>query len=324
MTDHDSHDTYMHKPGISAHRNASMSQRIPRPEDVSSSTAVSVFTADGGTDDSVPATDVTAATVGADALASTSEGAVNAGTPTVNADVPDVDTADAVAPKRYRPAHLKPGVALDNAWDDASDGATAATGATMRATAADAPTAQAQPNKRTGQILHTAAVIIGAVLLALFIRTFVAEVFIVPSGSMLQTIQLGDRLLGEKVSYRFTKPHKGDVVTFKSLEDASTILVKRVIATEGQTVDLIDGKVYVDGKPLDEPYTSGRESYPLNQSIVPGGITYPYKVSKDHVWVMGDNRTNSLDSRYFGAVPTQSITSRVLCIYWPLHDAMPL
>ncbi|MDO4806265.1 MAG: signal peptidase I [Coriobacteriales bacterium] len=151
--------------------------------------------------------------------------------------------------------------------------------------------------------------------LGLFIHFFVLEAFIVPSGSMLNTIQLNDRLWGEKVSYRFRSPEQGEVVLFESPEDKGVTLVKRVIATEGQEVDLIDGVVYVDGQPLDEPYTEGRPSNPL---VSPENIAYPYVVPKGHVWLMGDNRTNSSDSRYFGAVPVSSVFARALCTYWPL------
>ena len=91
------------------------------------------------------------------------------------------------------------------------------------------------------------------------------------------------------------------------------MLIKRVIATGGQTVDLRDGVVYVDGVPLDEPYTQGKPSNDLNS-----GITYPYTVPEGHVWVMGDNRTNSADSRAFGAIPLESVTGHAVLRYWPL------
>ena len=91
------------------------------------------------------------------------------------------------------------------------------------------------------------------------------------------------------------------------------MLIKRVIATGGQTVDLRDGAVYVDGVRLDEPYTQGKPSNDLNS-----GIQYPYVVPEGYVWVMGDNRTNSADSRAFGAVNMEDITGRAVFRYWPL------
>lgn len=166
------------------------------------------------------------------------------------------------------------------------------------------------------------AVIGIAVAAALTIRAFVAEIYEVPSGSMLDTIQLGDRLIGEKLSYHFKTPQAGEVVTFIDPDDSSTTLIKRVIATAGQTVDLRDGVLYIDGVAQDEPYTEGKPSYPLTQhSARIAEIQYPYTVPDGCIWVMGDSRTNSLDSRYFGPVSVSSVTSHGLFIFWPVQDA---
>ncbi|MBP3885745.1 MAG: signal peptidase I [Olsenella sp.] len=157
----------------------------------------------------------------------------------------------------------------------------------------------------------------------LVVRAFVAEPFLIPSGSMLETIQKDDRVLGEKVSYRFTKPSRGDVVTFRDPERADTTLIKRVIATEGQSVNLVDGDVYVDGERLDEPYVLGKPTEPIvsrYSALLDAPISYPFTVPSGCVWVMGDNRTNSLDSRYFGSIPTDSVTSRAVVIFWPPSD----
>ncbi len=161
--------------------------------------------------------------------------------------------------------------------------------------------------------------IICTVIAVVLIRTFVGEVYLVPSGSMLQTVHEQDRLLGEKISYHFRTPQKGDVITFNDPSGTGHTLLKRVIATEGQTVDLRDGKVVVDGKELQEPYTSGKPSEPIeNQGIGPNGrISYPFVVPKGQLWVMGDNRTNSLDSRYFGAVPISQVSSHAVWTIWP-------
>ena len=170
--------------------------------------------------------------------------------------------------------------------------------------------------------LSTVLLVAAAIGVAVLVRVFVAEPYIVPTGSMLDTIQLGDRLIGEKISFRLRQPEAGDIITFADPDDPSTTLIKRVIATEGQTVDLRDGVVYVDDEALDEPYTNGKPSEPLtiHSSNLTADISYPYTVPEGYVWVMGDNRTNSADSRYFGAIPVSSITSRALFIYWPLAD----
>lgn len=160
------------------------------------------------------------------------------------------------------------------------------------------------------------------IVLALIVHAFVLEAFIVPTGSMLNTIQLDDRVWAEKVSYHFTTPKRGDVVLFNSPTEEGTTLLKRVIATEGQVVDLQDGKVVVDGVPIDEPYTEGKPSYPLDRYAAGvGPISYPFVVPEGHLWLMGDNRTNSLDSRYYGAIPTSSVIGRAFCTYWPLDHA---
>ncbi len=163
--------------------------------------------------------------------------------------------------------------------------------------------------------------IAGAVALALAIRVFVGEAYVVPTGSMLETIQLDDRLWGEKLSYRFRSPEQGEVVMFNSPVGDGNTLIKRVIAVGGQTVDLVDGHVEVDGKPLDEPYVGGKESWPLAEQLDSvGPISYPYTVPDGCVWVMGDNRTNSRDSRYFGSVSVSEVTARAVCTFWPPED----
>lgn len=157
------------------------------------------------------------------------------------------------------------------------------------------------------------------VALALFfgLRAFVVEPYDIPSGSMETTIMTGDRVFAEKVSYYFRDVQPGDIVTFESPEVAGQVLIKRCIAVGGQTVDLVDGVVYVDGEPLDEPYTNGLPSYPL-RTASGEDISYPYTVPEGYLWVMGDNRTNSSDSRYFGAVPEDSVTGRGCLVFWPL------
>lgn len=165
--------------------------------------------------------------------------------------------------------------------------------------------------------------VVGTLLLAVCIRTFIAETFEVPSGSMLETIKLGDRLVCEKVTIRWSAPQAGEIVTFNDPDGSGTTLIKRVIATEGQVVDLQGGFVLVDGQQLDESYTLGKPSFPIEGHApnLTEDVAYPYTVPEGCVWVMGDNRTNSLDSRYFGAVPVSTVTSKALWIYWPPSHA---
>ena len=168
-------------------------------------------------------------------------------------------------------------------------------------------------------LLLTALITVAVVVV---MRIFVADTYQVPTGSMLETIQLGDRLVGEKISYRFRTPKAGEVVTFDDPSDPSVTLIKRVIATEGQTVELTGGVVYVDGVALTETYVQG-QTMPLAGYApnLDAAIVYPYTVPEGCVWVMGDNRENSLDSRYFGPVKLEDVTSRARIIYWPPEDA---
>lgn len=153
----------------------------------------------------------------------------------------------------------------------------------------------------------------------LVVRMFVVEFYRVPTGSMESTIMVGDQVVGEKVTLELGQGvEPGDIVVFSNPDATSEhdVLVKRVIATAGQTVDLIDGQVYVDGVALDEPYVTG-PSYPLDVQAAGVSVSFPYTVPAGCVWVMGDNRGNSADSRYFGAVPEENLMAVVVFRYWP-------
>lgn len=165
-----------------------------------------------------------------------------------------------------------------------------------------------------------AFVIMIAAIMAL--RTFVIEPFEIPSGSMLDTIEIGDRIFAEKISVAMDPmPTPGEIVTFINPRDPSETLIKRVIATEGQTIDLRDGVVYIDGEPLDEPYLLKQDStFPMrsDQQFLGYSITYPFTVPEGCFWAMGDNRTNSADSRVFGPVSKDAVTGHAIFRYWPI------
>ena len=169
-------------------------------------------------------------------------------------------------------------------------------------------------------LLSLVLMVVVVALITIGLRVFVFVPYEIPSGSMEDTIMPGDMVFSEKISYYTRAPQRGDIVTFSDPQVAGRTLIKRVIATEGQVVDLVDGKVVVSGVVLDEPYTSGRESWPLDYTAPDVDVTFPYTVPEGHVWVMGDNRTASQDSRYFGAIPISSITGRAAVVYWPISD----
>lgn len=157
-------------------------------------------------------------------------------------------------------------------------------------------------------------IIVAALALAWGITTFIACPYTIPSGSMEDTLQINDKVISEEISYHFNDPKVGDIVTFNPPSDPERTYIKRVIAVGGQTVTLKDGYVYVDGVQLNEPYTGGKPSLPLDGST----ITFPYTVPEGYIWVMGDNRTNSSDSRAFGAVPLSAVNGHAVWRYWPV------
>lgn len=197
---------------------------------------------------------------------------------------------------------------------DASAQPAAVPGAGIPPQPATAGTADAAPPKkrRVGCIVAAAVGVVLLIAIAIVVCLFTfTRVYAVPSGSMEGTIMAGDTVAIENVSYRFGTPQPGDVIAFQDPEIPTRALFKRVIATEGQVVDLVDGQVLVDGVPLDEPYTGGAATYPLTPAYGMS-ITYPYEVRAGQLWVMGDNRANSQDSRYFGTIPVSSVFGKAI------------
>lgn len=165
--------------------------------------------------------------------------------------------------------------------------------------------------------------IVAALALAFFTRAFIAEPFEIPSASMLQTLKVGDRLIGEKITYKFSDPKRGDIATFNDPENASITIIKRVIGVPGDTIDIHDGAVYLNGERQNEPYTNGQSTYPLQEfaPFLKGPLSYPYTLNEGEYWMMGDNRGNSLDSRYFGPIARKEMTSKAWFIFWPFNES---
>lgn len=160
-----------------------------------------------------------------------------------------------------------------------------------------------------------------ALVLAILLRSFVAESRYIPSVSMVPTLQPGDRLVVEKISYRLHSPQRGDIVVFHppfNLQaegyDNDQVFIKRVIGLPGETLQVQGGKVYVDGQPLSEHYTYEPANYDLPPLQIPLGT----------VFVMGDNRNNSNDSHIWGFLPEENILGHANFRFWPVERWGPL
>jgi signal peptidase I len=182
---------------------------------------------------------------------------------------------------------------------------------------------------RTSRWLREAiVVVVVAVIVAVLLRTFVVQTFFIPSGSMEPTLNVGDRILVNKLSYDLHGVGRGDIVVF-SRPPAENCggpqvndLVKRVIGLPGETLSLSGGNVYVDGKRLDETWLPASEQGVTSPG--PGGTPYslqqPYQVPANNYFVMGDNRTDSCDSRYWGPISKSLIVGKVELRVWPFSS----
>ena len=182
-----------------------------------------------------------------------------------------------------------------------------------------------------------AVLVLTALVIAVVVKTFVAQAFYIPSGSMEPQLQINDRIVVSKVSYRLHEPRRGDIVVFDAPgeedDDDSPLparilrtivqsvglappstdeYIKRVVALPGERVEADGGRVFVDGRELVEPYLpDGTTTSDFEEVVVP----------PDTVFVLGDNRGNSADSRIFGAVPESTVVGRAFARVWPVGDA---
>jgi signal peptidase I len=188
---------------------------------------------------------------------------------------------------------------------------------------ASQPGPEPASKRRTGRSwLIELAVIVVVVLGASFlVRTFVVQTFYIPSGSMIPTLQVGDRILVDKLSYHLHGVGRGDIVVFSKppLEQQNiNDLVKRVIGLPGETISSVDGQVTINGKVLPEPWLQPGVKTTPGPNPVPFNLDKPYKIPAGEYFVMGDNRTDSEDSRWFGPIPRSLIVGRAFVRIWPL------
>jgi signal peptidase I len=188
---------------------------------------------------------------------------------------------------------------------------------------------EAQETVKTKSTFREYAEAIGmALLLALFIRTFIVQAFKIPSGSMIPTLQIGDHILVNKLAYGiripiwghylmdFGKVQRGDVIVFIFPEDRSKDFIKRVIGVAGDTVEIRGKKIYINGQQMDDPHAHFEGDDP--QNILPASRDDygPTKVPANHIFVMGDNRDRSYDSRFWGFVNLDDVRGKAFLIYW--------
>jgi signal peptidase I len=190
-------------------------------------------------------------------------------------------------------------------------------GAPMTARSTTTKKKKKPAKKQSGarSIIEWVLVIGGALLLALVIRTFLIAAFYIPSGSMLDTLEKNDRVLVNKLSYKLHDVRRGDVIVFErppnELDTSINDLIKRVIGLPGETVEVRDCRVIVDGRFVEEPYLSR----PWTRTCTFGPITVP----EGQVFVMGDNRDDSEDGRVFGPIDEDLIVGRAFVLIWPLN-----
>ncbi|MFV0438419.1 MAG: signal peptidase I [Desulfopila sp.] len=178
--------------------------------------------------------------------------------------------------------------------------------------------------------------IVIAILLALFIRTFIVQAFKIPSGSMLPTLKIGDYLLVSKFSYGirvpFTgqllvplgSPERGDVVVFRFPRDRSVDYIKRVVGLPGDTVTIKDKQVLINGEAVADPHAHFSSAEIVDAEVGPRDNFGPVTVPKGAIFVMGDNRDNSFDSRFWGFVDERDILGKAFILYWSWDTERPL
>ena len=163
--------------------------------------------------------------------------------------------------------------------------------------------------KGGGALEYLVILLVSFALVFGFVRPFVMEAFWIPSGSMIPTLEIGDRVLVNKFIYRFTDPRRGDIIVFESVDNSNEDLIKRVVGLPGDKIAVRGGKLFVNGEPQKEPYT--------NKKLPDRSFFAQTTVPKNHVFVMGDNRGNSADSRVFGPLPEKNIEGEAFLRFWP-------
>jgi len=191
------------------------------------------------------------------------------------------------------------------------------------ASPADVGAAEADPRRRRRKrvLVETAFTIFVTVLLAVLVRTFAVQTFWIPSASMVPTLDVYDRILVDKLFFNWRDVHEGEIVVFSHppLDNCpgEGDLVKRVIALPGQTIYSSGNSIYINGRRLAEPYLPKPD--PLGLPIA--SKQHPYRVPAGQFYMLGDNRSDSCDSRFWGPIKGSTIIGKVVLVFW--HDGRP-
>ena len=183
------------------------------------------------------------------------------------------------------------------------------------------PGTQKQRGSHMRTVLEYAVLVVMAIVVALLVQAFLVKPYRIPSVSMQETLLIGDRVLVDRISWRFSDPQRGDVVVFQEPQ-TGLVLIKRVVGMPGDTISLRDGEVYVNGAPLAEPYILTESSKPVPTEPFINDFAWslqePYTVPAGAYFMMGDNRINSADSREFGPVALEAMVGPAFARYWPI------
>lgn len=160
-----------------------------------------------------------------------------------------------------------------------------------------------------GTVIETLIIIAAAFAIAMLVQTFMFRITGILQKSMLPTVDPGDRVIVNCMTYHFREPRPGEIIVVRDPQDDKKDIIKRVIAVGGDTIELTDGVLYVNGEVVDEPYV-------VNKDVVKGQPKL--QIPDGYVYVMGDNRPVSGDSRVLGPIPEDRIIGKVICVMWPI------